>query len=121
MKENYTKVEEHITDLKKEIEQKSVNLGSDKVLKTLIGFHAKEEESRYLEQLTCLRDRLEYLDSQKVEVVCNPPATQKVIEELGSYIHLAFQNWQNQIRYVADFVKTGQSMSTGDGFFRKST
>jgi hypothetical protein len=41
MKENYTKVDEHITELKKELEEKSIFLGSDKVLKTLIGFHAK--------------------------------------------------------------------------------
>ena len=60
------------------------------------------------------------MDTQKVEVVCSPPATQKVIEELGNYIYLAFQNWENEIKYVADFVKTGQLMSTGDGFFKKS-
>lgn len=113
MKEDYSKVEEHISELKKEIEEKSVNLGTDKVLKTLIGFHAREEEEKYLDQINCLKNRIEYLDTQKVEVVCNPPATQKVIEELGGYIYLAFQNWENEIKYVAEFVKTGQLMSTG--------
>ena len=108
MKENYTKVEEHITELKKEIEEKSMHLGTEKVLKTLIGFHAKEEEAKYLDQINCIRNRIEYLD------------TQKVIEELGSYIYLAFQNWENEIKYVAEFVKTGQLMSTGDGFFKKT-
>lgn len=58
MKENYTKVEEHIAELTKEIEEKTVNLASDKVLKTLIGFHAKEEESRYLDQLDCIKNRI---------------------------------------------------------------
>lgn len=48
MKENYSKVEEHIGELKKEIQEKSTNLGTDKVLKTLIGFHAKDEEAKYL-------------------------------------------------------------------------
>ena len=79
MKENYTKVEEHITELKKEIEEKSTSLATDKVLKTLIGFHAKEEESKYNEQITCIKNRIDFLETQKVEVVCNPPAAQKVI------------------------------------------
>lgn len=120
MKENYTRVEEHIDLMKKEIYEKKANLNGDKVLKTLIGFHAREEEASYLEQANNLRDRLDYLDSQKVEVVCSPPVTQKVIEEMGNYIHLAYQNWENDIKYVADFVKTGQLMSTGDGFFKKT-
>lgn len=120
MKENYTKVDEQVEFLKKEIEEKNLNLNGDKVLKTLIGFHARDEEAKYSEQLHFIKDRIEYLDTQKVEVVCSPPATQKVIEELGNYIYLAFQNWENEIRYVADFVKTGQLMSTGDGFFKKS-
>lgn len=51
--------------------------------------------------MNCIKNRIDYLESQKVEVVCNPPATQKVIEELGSYIHLAFQNWENEVKYVA--------------------
>lgn len=87
--------------MKREIEEKNGNLIGDKVLKTLIGFHARDEETRYLEQVECIRNRIDYLDSQKVEVVCNHPATQKVIEELGNYIHLAFQNWENEIKYVA--------------------
>lgn len=95
MKENYTKVNEHIEELKKEIAEKNNNLHNEKVLKTLIGFHAKEEESKYIDQMECIKNRINYLDTQKVEVVCNPPATQKVIEELGHYIHLAFQNWEN--------------------------
>lgn len=120
MKENYTKVDEHVELLKKEIEEKNTHLQGDKVLKTLISFHARDEETKYTEQLECIKERVDYLDTQKVEVVCNPPATQKVIEELGNYIHLAFQNWENEIRYVTEFVKTGQLMSTGDGFFKKS-
>ena len=43
MKENYTKVESHIGELKREIEEKNGNLIGDKVLKTLIGFHARDE------------------------------------------------------------------------------
>jgi hypothetical protein len=42
MEENYTKVDEHVEQLKKEIEEKNVNLNGDKVLKTLIGFHARD-------------------------------------------------------------------------------
>lgn len=51
--------------------------------------------------------RLDELVEQKVEVVCQPSAAQKVIDELGNYIHLSFQNWENEIKYVAEFVKTG--------------
>ena len=51
MKENYSKVDEHVEQLKKEIEEKNVHLNGDKVLKTLIGFHAREEETKYTEQL----------------------------------------------------------------------
>ena len=51
IKENYTKVEEHIESLKKQVEEKSLNLGTDRVLKTLIGFHAKGEEKAYQEQM----------------------------------------------------------------------
>ena len=51
MKENYTKVDEHAEQLKREIEEKNANLTGDKVLKTLIGFHAREEEAKYSEQL----------------------------------------------------------------------
>jgi hypothetical protein len=43
MKESYGKVNEHIEDLKKEIAEKTTSLGNDKVLKVIIGFHAKEE------------------------------------------------------------------------------
>lgn len=50
-----------------------------------------------------------------MEVVCEPAAMQAVIEEMGNYIHLSFQNWQNEIKYVSEFVKTGQQ-STGEGF-----
>jgi hypothetical protein len=35
---------------------------------------------------------------------------------MGTYIHLSFQNWQNEIRYVSEFVKAGL-MSTGEGGF----
>lgn len=43
MKERNQKVEEHIAILQKEIEEKVESLSGDKVLKTLIGFHAKGE------------------------------------------------------------------------------
>jgi len=51
--------------------------------------------------------------------VYHPPSAQKVIEELGRYIYLSFQNWENEIKYVSDFVKTGHQMSTSDGFYKK--
>jgi hypothetical protein len=47
MKENYGKVTEQIAQVRTELAEKSQWLGNDKVLKVLIGFHAKEEEHRY--------------------------------------------------------------------------
>ncbi len=41
MKESYGKVEEQISKVKTELESKSSCLGNEKVLKTIIGFHAK--------------------------------------------------------------------------------
>lgn len=49
----------------------------------------------------CIKNRIDFLETQKVEVVCNPPAAQRVIEEMGSYIHLSFQNWENEIKYTS--------------------
>jgi hypothetical protein len=88
MKENISKVEDHIADLKREIEEKTIYLTNEKVLKILIGFHAKGEEKKYLEQIANIQERVDYLGTQKVEVVCQPSATQSVIDELGNYIHL---------------------------------
>ena len=65
------------------------------MLKILIGFHAKEEEKRYKEQVDTIKERIQYLGTQKVDVVCEPAALQAVIEEMGTYIHLSFQNWQH--------------------------
>jgi hypothetical protein len=70
MKENYGKVSEHTEELKKELDEKSSCLGNDKVLKVLIGFHAKEEENKYNDQVECIKSRIEYLGTQRVEVVC---------------------------------------------------
>jgi hypothetical protein len=51
MKENYGKVNEHIEELKKEIAEKTTCLGNDKVLKVLIGFHARGEEKKYNDEV----------------------------------------------------------------------
>lgn len=41
MKESYGKIEESISKVKGELELKSAYLGNEKVLKTIIGFYAK--------------------------------------------------------------------------------
>jgi hypothetical protein len=43
MKENYGKVESRIGELKEELSTKTANLGNERVLKTIISFHAKNE------------------------------------------------------------------------------
>ncbi len=40
-----------------------------------------------------IKNRIEELGEQRVAVVCHPNATQDVIDQLGNYIHLSFQNW----------------------------
>ena len=116
MAESYGKVQTHIDDLTTEIKEKTASLEGDKVLKTLIGFHARGEEQTYQEQVESIRTRISYLETQKVEVVCQPAANQRVIDELGNYIHLAFHNWENEVKYVAEFVKTGLASTGSDGF-----
>lgn len=95
MRENCGKVEDRITEIKKEVEEKCSSLGGDKVLKVLIGFYAKREEQKYIEDIEAIRNRIGYLQEQKVEVITTPAISQKVIDDLGNYIHLNFQNWQN--------------------------
>ena len=70
------------------------------------------------EELDQIKKRIEELGEQRVAVVCNVNATQTVIDQLGNYIHLSFQNWENEIKYVSEFVKTGFSKgaSTGNSF-----
>jgi hypothetical protein len=80
MKESYDKVGEQIASIKNELAEKTQWLGNDKVLKVLIGFHAKEEEKRYNEQVGAIKERIEFLGTQKVDVVCEPSALQAVIE-----------------------------------------
>lgn len=83
------------------------------MLKVLIGFYAKREEQKYIEDIEAIRNRIGYLQEQKVEVITTPAISQKVIDDLGNYIHLNFQNWQNEIKYVAEFVKTGFTEISG--------
>jgi hypothetical protein len=80
MKESYDKVGEQIASIKNELAEKAQWLGNDKVLKVLIGFHAKEEEKRYNQQVGAIKERIEFLGTQKVDVVCEPSALQAVIE-----------------------------------------
>jgi hypothetical protein len=80
MKESYDKVGEQIASIKNELAEKTQWLGNDKVLKVLIGFHAKEEEKRYNQQVGAIKERIEFLGTQKVDVVCEPSALQAVIE-----------------------------------------
>lgn len=81
------------------MDEKAGNLGTDKVLRTLIGYHAKKEDERYWKEIESIQNTISYLETQKVEVVCQPAATQSVIDEMGNYIHLSFQNWESEIKY----------------------
>jgi hypothetical protein len=88
MTTNIGQLQDHIAHLTREIEEKSMTLATEKVLKTLIGFHARGEEKQYLDQMADLQERVEHMNTQKVSVVCQPVAIQSVIDELGNYIHL---------------------------------
>lgn len=56
----------------------------------MIGFHSKNEEIRFRDDLDLVRSRIDELGEQKVSIVCQPLITQSVIDELGNYIHLSF-------------------------------
>jgi hypothetical protein len=43
--------------------------------------------------LDLIKARIDELGEQKVAVVCQTNITQNVIDELGNYVHLSFQNW----------------------------
>ena len=65
-RENYLKVDDHLSQLKRDLQEKAAALASDKVLKTTISFYAKTEDLRYSEQLACIKNRIDYLETQKV-------------------------------------------------------
>ena len=113
MKENYGKLEHEIAGLHQEIHTKSNNLKNDKVLKTVISFYSKLEEEKYRENILRIRDGLSQLEEQKVTVICDNAPTQRIVDELGNFIHLEFLNWENEIKYVTEFVKTGFSQNSG--------
>jgi hypothetical protein len=39
---------------------------------------------------------------------------QKMINELSQFMYLSFENWEQDVKYVADFVKTGFTTSRSD-------
>ena len=100
MKEGYGKLEHEISNMDQEILTKSNNLKGDKVLKTVIGFYSKLEEEKYRESILRIRDGINQLDEQKVTVICDNAPTQRIVDELGNFIHLEFMNWENEIKYV---------------------
>lgn len=54
-------------------------LRNDSVLKILVGFYVNESENKYNSQMENIKERVAYLDSQRVEVLCQPASSQKVI------------------------------------------
>lgn len=72
-------------------------------------------------ELDGIKNRIEELGDQRASVVCHPNAAQNVIDNLGDYIHLSLQNWESEIKYASEFVKTGFSnSSTGNSFHGRS-
>jgi len=44
-----------------------------------VGFYVNESENKYNSQMENIKERVAYLDSQRVEVLCQPASSQKVI------------------------------------------
>ena len=54
-----------------------------------------------------LRETIDVCGSKRVSLVCENSSIQKIVNELSHYMYLTFENWENEIKYGEDFVKTG--------------
>ncbi len=59
-----------------------------------------------------LRETIDVCASKRRSLVCENSSIQKIINELSNYMYLTFENWENDIKYVGDFVKTGFTHKT---------
>jgi hypothetical protein len=114
MKDNYRDVENQIGSLRTEIAAKIENLGTEKVLKTIIAYFSKEEEKRINESFETMRETLEICGGKRAALAVETNSIQKMVNELSQFMCLSFENWEQDVKYGADFVKTGFSSAKTD-------
>lgn len=112
MKENYHNLDVQINTMKTDIKSKIANLSNEKVLKTVISYHSKQEEKKNLANLSNMRENLDAYNRKRAFLVYENSSIQSFINELSKFMSLAFENWECDIKYVTDFVKTGFTYSS---------
>lgn len=107
MRENYHNLDVQINAMKTDIKNKMANLSNEKVLKTVISYHSKQEEKKNLATLSQMREDLDSYNRKRAFLVFENSSIQKFINELSKFMCLSFENWECDIKYVTDFVRTG--------------
>lgn len=98
--------------MRSDINFKIDNLAGDKVLKTVISYYAKQESDKIDNNLDVIRETLQLCSNKRATLVIENNSIQKMVNELTQYMYLSFENWEQEVKYVADFVKTGFSVRT---------
>ena len=116
MNDNYRELETQIKNMRGEINSKMDNLGSEKVLKTVISYYSRQECDKITNNLDVMRETLQLCSNKRATLVIENNSIQKMVDELTKYMYLSFENWEQDVKYVADFVKTGFSAGGSNGF-----
>ena len=93
MKENYREMENQIAAMKSEIGSKVDSLATEKVLKTIISYHSKEEDKKIQNNITVLKETLELCGSKRASLMIDNNSIQKMVNELSQFMYLSFENW----------------------------
>lgn len=107
MRENYREMENQISTMKTQLVSKIDTLATEKVLKTIISYHSKEEDKKIQNNITVLKETLDLCGSKRASLMIDNNSIQKMVNQLSQYMYLSFENWEQDIKYVADFIKTG--------------
>ena len=93
MKENYREMENQIAAMKSEIGSKVDSLATEKVLKTIISYHSKEEDKKIQNNITVLKETLELCGSKRASLMIDNNSIQIMVNELSQFMYLSFENW----------------------------
>ena len=63
-----------------------------------------------------MRETLQLCSNKRATLIIENNSIQKMVNELTQYMYLSFENWEQDVKYVADFVKTGFSSGGTNGF-----
>lgn len=93
MKENYREMENQIAAMKTDIGSKVDSLATEKVLKTIISYHSKEEDKKIQNNITVLKETLDLCGSKRASLMIDNNSIQKMVNELSQFMYLSFENW----------------------------